>query len=137
MMYEVTDSGFIVHLDMTVYARQAVMKAFYRLQDRYIISFERKEHCLDVYLDRSNPIEKEAVMDELRSIFSELNFEMLHYDTLKQTSNIRELLVGRALYASCIDMGRDSLEAPEDDDVERGGWEEDRDNIFSSWSNEE
>ena len=133
MKYETTDQGFVLHLDATVYARPAVMKAFYRLQDRYIISYERQGNLLDVYFDYSKS-NTETVEDQIRRIMEELSFEMIRYDTMRETSNLRELLVGMALYATCVDMGRE--ENKDEEPPAESSWIEDRNHIFSSWSDE-
>ena len=133
MNYNMTEQGFVLHLDATIYARPAVMKAFYHLQDRYIISFERRDKTLDVYFDYLNR-EYEALPDQIRSIMAELSFEMIRYDTVKETSALRALLVGRALYATCVDMGRDESDGASTQPSTKNSWLEDKDHIFSSWT---
>ena len=60
---------------------------------------------------------------------------MLRYDTIRQTDGIRQLLVGRALYASCVDMEHEEPAEDSGDEYEPGpSWQEDRDRIFESWS---
>lgn len=135
MKYEMTEQGFVLHLDATVYARPAVMKAFYHLQKRYIISYERRGEALDVYFDW--PGESAGDLSErLRGIMEELSFEMLRYDTLRETSNLRELLVGRALYATCVEMGRGDENLAREDEPEGESWTRDRARIFESWTDE-
>ena len=132
MNYDMTEHGFVLHLDATVYARPAVMKAFFHLQDRYIISYERWDKALDVYFDYLDR-EYEALSDQIRSIMAELSFEMIRYDTVKETSALRELLVGRALYATCVDMGREESDGASTQPSTDNSWLEDKDRIFSSW----
>jgi len=134
MLYDITEQGFVLHLDATVYARPAVMKAFYRLQDRYIISYERSGKHLDVYFDLPKPRSIEYP-EEIRKIMAELSFEMIRFDTMQETSNLRELLVGRALYATCVDMGH-SIEHEPEQDSESSLWQEDQQHIFESWTEE-
>ena len=135
MKYDVTEQGFVLHLGASIYARPAVMKAFYHLQGGYIISYERRGGTLDAYFDcPGEPIGN--LSERLRGIMEELSFEMLRYDTLRETSNLRELLVGRALYASCVDLGSDAeYPAPEKGD-EMDSWTRDRARIFESWTDE-
>lgn len=133
MNYDMTEQGFVLHLDATVYARPAVMKAFYHLQDRYIISYERRYKTLDVYFDYLDR-EYEALPDQICSIMAELSFEMIRYDTVKETSALRELLVGRALFATCVDMGREESNDASTQPSMENSWLEDKDNIFSSWT---
>ena len=133
MNYDMTEQGFVLHLDATVYARLAVMKAFYHLQDRYIISYERRDKTLDVYFDYLDR-EYEALPDQIRSIMAELSFEMIRYDTVKETSALRELLVGRALYATCVDMSREESDDASPQPSMENSWLEDKDRIFYSWT---
>lgn len=135
MKYDITDQGFVLHLDATVYARPAIMKAFYHLQNRYIISYERLDTKLDVYFDYIDE-PSEDLSEQIRSIMTELNFEMIRYDTMRETSNLRELLVGRALYATCVDMGREANDSTPEQVSEVSSWTEDRDHIFDSWTKE-
>lgn len=134
MKYDITEQGFVLHLDATVYSRPAVMKAFYRLQDRYIISYERAGKNLDIYFDSSTGRVNEPA-EEIKEIMAELSFEMIRYDTMQDTANLRELLVGRALYATCVDMGRDAVT---DEKPSQGSdsWLEDQQHIFESWAEE-
>ncbi|MBQ4432380.1 MAG: hypothetical protein II877_12825, partial [Synergistaceae bacterium] len=61
-------------------------------------------------------------------------FQMIRLDTARRTRGIRELLVARSLYATCIEPERD---VPEHDEAEaKSGWREDQSHIFASWSEE-
>ena len=126
--YEVFDSGFLLRLDLTVYARQAVMKALYRIQDRYIISYERKDANLEVYLESIQPLA--APKADIAFVLREIDFEMIRYDTMRETTHLRELLVGRALYATCVESSNPSSEQIED---EGDSWREDVQRIFAGW----
>lgn len=126
--YEVLDGGILLKLDLTVYARQAVMKALYRIQDRYIISYERKDANLEVYLE---PIQSlSAPKADIAFVLREIDFEMIRYDAMRETAHVRELLVGRALYATCVESSNPSSEQIESEDE---SWREDAQRIFASW----
>ena len=58
---------------------------------------------------------------------------MIRTDIIRQTSHVRDLLVARSLYASCIEPERE--EAGEDEETEPD-WREDQNRIFSSWESE-
>lgn len=126
--YEKTDDGILLRLDVTVYARQAVMRALYRLQERCAISYERNGAWLNVYLE---PLGGSTNAEELAaSAWREINFEMMRYDAVRESANVRELLLGRALYASCVEASN----APEPPEEAEESWREDRRRIFESWS---
>ena len=62
----------------------------------------------------------------------ELTFQMLRLDTARRTRGIRELLVARALYATCIEPEHDLPEP--DNDTKTLSWRDDQNHIFTSWS---
>lgn len=39
----------------------------------------------------------------VKALYNELFNESIRFDVMKQTKNIRELILGRALYSTCID----------------------------------
>ena len=69
---------------------------------------------------------------EIATIMKELTFQMIRLDTARRTKGIRELLVARSLYATCIEPEREIPEA--DNPEENLSWREDQNRIFSSWS---
>ncbi|MBR0150409.1 MAG: hypothetical protein IJP89_03495 [Synergistaceae bacterium] len=130
--YELTDNGFSIKLDRNLYAREAVMKALYRFHDKYIISYETDGAFIHVFFETNAKIE--SIEHEISGIMKELAFQMIRLDTARRTRGIRELLVARSLYATCIEPERD---VPEHDEAEaKSGWREDQSHIFASWSEE-
>ena len=69
---------------------------------------------------------------EIATIMKELTFQMIRLDTARRSRGIRELLVARSLYATCIEPEREIPEA--DNSEENLNWREDQNRIFSSWS---
>lgn len=130
--YKSIDKGFCLSLDMSLYARPAVMKALYKYHDQFVISYESQGERLFVYFETMSPLPN--VEEKVSEILKELSFQMIRYDTMKRTSQVRQLLVARALYATCIEDSRTI-----DSDIEAGSdtWKEDKRNIFSSWSSEQ
>lgn len=128
--YELIDEGFAIRLDRNLYAREAVMKAFYRFHDEYVISYETDNEFIHVFFEKNSKIE--AVEDEVARIMKELSFQMIRLDTAHRTKGIRELLVARSLYATCIEPERETskFENKESD----SSWRDDQNNIFASWS---
>jgi hypothetical protein len=69
-----------------------------------LISFEAKKDRLYVYFESSTPLS--SVDREVASILKEFNYQMIRYDTMQATNQIRQLLVARALYATCVEDER-------------------------------
>lgn len=130
--YELIERGFRISLNMSLFARPAVMKALYKYHQQFLISFEIENDHLLVYFESSDPITD--VNGMVASILAEINYQMIRYDTMRSTNQIRQLLVARALYATCIEDERVL-----DDDVTEpspASWMDDQNNIFASWGAE-
>ena len=129
--YELTENGFVIKLDRNLYAREAVMKALYRFHEKYVISYETDGEFIHVFFETSAKIN--SIEQEVSEIMKELTFQMIRLDTARRTKGIRELLVARSLYASCIEPEH---EIPETDNAaeEESDWREDQNRIFSGWS---
>ena len=127
--YELTENGFAIKLDRNLYAREAVMKALYRFHDKYIISYETDGTFIHVFFETGANIE--AIEHEAATIMKELSFQMVRLDTARRTRGVRELLVARSLYATCIEPERKSPE-PDDSDP-KTNWRDDQSHIFASW----
>ena len=129
---ELTDNGFVIRLDRNLYAREAVMKALYRFHDKYVISYEIDGAFIHVFFETG--AKTEAIEHEIKAVMKELSFQMIRLDTARRTRGIRELLVARSLYATCIEPER---EISESDNAEKESeWLNDQNRIFASWSEE-
>ena len=128
--YKITENGFSIRLDRNLYAREAVMKALYRFHDKYVISYETDGAFIYVFFETSKKIA--SVESETAEIMKELNFQMIRLNTARRTRGIRELLVARSLYATCIEPERESPTVDNSDS--ESSWREDQSHIFASWS---
>ena len=131
--YRKIERGFCLSLNLSLYARPAVMKALYRYHEQFMISFEIEKDHLLVYFE--SPTQVMDIDGVVASIQKELSFQMIRFDTMQATNHIRELLVARALYATCIEEER--IIEEESAGTTSASWEEDQRRIFSSWSAEQ
>lgn len=129
--YRLIDNGFCISLNLSLYARPAVMKALYKYHQQYLISFEIEENHLVVYFESEAPIM--GIEKMVASIQKELSFQMIRYDTMQATNQVRQLLVARALYATCVE---DDRTIENEADCNNSSWKEDQRNIFASWGAE-
>lgn len=129
-----TATSFILHIDMSLYSRSAVLKALSRWTDKYVICLNRtRKNILDIQFE-SLASQKESIKEDCHYILNDFLFEMHRKNVIEQTSNIRELLIGRALYATCIDLDKSTEALDISDNEER--WVEDKRQILTSWNNE-
>ncbi|MBO5477768.1 MAG: hypothetical protein J6A15_08465 [Clostridia bacterium] len=111
-MYKLVGNNIEVELDTNTYNLSSIKKALYNFCNDRIIDMkfvdESKIHILI-------SLKKDENSDDLiKKIYEELFNESLRYDVMLQTKNIRELIIGRALYSTCIDTESDSNSAKEE-----------------------
>jgi len=90
--------------DMSLYPQEAIMLAASRLVDNWHICLERHENLMiRVTLKPKNTLPKEFSLDTLRSsLKNAVLLDSVRYQVSLRTSALRELILGRALYESCI-----------------------------------
>ncbi|MEG1930922.1 MAG: His-Xaa-Ser system protein HxsD [Anaerovorax sp.] len=92
-------------IDDRIFNKTAVFKAAFVYIDHYYIHlFYAEDHLLAIEMvaksgSISNDIENEFC--------NQLLSQMLRYQIAKENKNIRELILGRALYSTCIDTALD------------------------------
>lgn len=133
LAYTLIDNGFCISLNLSLYARPAVMKALYRFHEQFIISFELDAERIHIYFESAEPLSN--IERTVAAVYKELSFQMIRHDTMKRTSQVRQLLVARALYATCVE-GERTLDG-EIPDADGAAWQDDLRSIFSSWSSEQ
>lgn len=130
--FSLIDDGFSIKLDLRLYEREAVVKTLYRFHEKYLISYELDGYYIVIYFETRHPLDDYT--SEVSSILKELDFQMIRIDTIRRTCHIRELLVARSLYATCIEPEHDEKEI--EGEIDKSDWHEDQNRIFSSWSAE-
>ena len=132
-VYERTNAGFLIRISLKLYRRPAVIKALYSYHDKYLISYELTEQDLIIYFEPIKDLSFE-LKEEVSNILKDLDFQMIRYDTMNGTKEIRELLVARALYTTCIEPEHEELDTVVENN--ENSWKNDVQGIFSSWASE-
>ena len=97
-----------VILDKDIYPLVSVKKALSIFMNNVYIKIDtisEKNIVIKIELKKENKKNIDEIIGEL---YNELLRESLRYDITLQTKNIRELIVGRALYTACIDIDDDN-----------------------------
>ncbi len=97
-----------VILDKDIYPLVSVKKALSIFMNNVYIKIDtisEKNIVIKIELKKENKKNIDEIIGEL---YNELLRESLRYDITMQTKNIRELIVGRALYTACIDIDDDA-----------------------------
>lgn len=130
--FTLIDGGFCIKLDLRLYEREAVMKTLYRFHEKYLIYYELEGNYIVIIFEGQKSLDEYTT--DVSLVLKELDFQMIRIDTIRRTSHIRELLVARSLYATCIEPEHN--ESQVEDEIDKSDWHEDQKRIFSSWSME-
>lgn len=103
-LYEVNGKNAEITLNKNIYPLVSVKKALSNFMSDAYIKIDRinkNNIIIKIELKRDNDRNTNEIIGEF---YNELLRESLRYDITMQTKNIRELIVGRALYTTCIDI---------------------------------
>lgn len=98
-----------LYLNEKIYNLSIIKKALYNFIDDgyFILNYADADTIIAKILLKEHTTNKELFVKEL---YNELFNESIRFDVMKQTKNIRELILGRALYSTCIDTEKNENE---------------------------
>ena len=98
-----------LYLNEKIYNLSIIKKALYNFIDDgyFILNYADADTIIAKILLKEHTTNKELLVKEL---YNELFNESIRFDVMKQTKNIRELILGRALYSTCIDTEKNENE---------------------------
>jgi len=104
------------------------MKELYKslgISEEVYVYFDRiDEKTVRVFLESKEAVTDEELMIRGKQFSNELLVQKVRYGVSKQTKNVRELILGRALYSTCIETNEesekseDSIDEMEDIDMQ-------------------
>lgn len=98
--YKIDKDNITFYIDTNIYNDAVIKKAIYNfIEDRKVILNKIDEKTVVVVSKKSN----DDIENFVKNFYSELLNESLRFEVMKETKNIRELILGRALYSTCID----------------------------------
>lgn len=111
-----TEKICVIHIDDRIFCVEAVLKASYLFIDKYYIKIEHSElHTIDITMEGKNGIN---MVNVDKDFSNELIAQMVRYDLMKSNKAIKELILGRALYSTCIDTNEPEEFCDDDDSGE-------------------
>lgn len=100
--YSIENNYAKIILKENIYPMVVVEKTLSNFLGEVIIKIEEEQSDIIVYLAKQNP--KVDLKKIVERFYNELLREALRYNISLETKNLRELIVGRALYTTCIDL---------------------------------
>jgi len=90
-------------VDDRLFQKSAIFKAAYLFIDQYYIRFYyAEEHSITIEITAKTGSLPRSIEDDFSN---ELISQMLRYLVSEENKNVRELILGRALYSTCMDLG--------------------------------
>ena len=105
-----------IELDTEIYPLTSVKKALSNFMNSTYIKIDKENTnkiIIKIELKQNSNTNIDEIIGELNN---ELLRESLRYDITMQTKNIRELIIGRALYTTCIDINESENEHMENEE---------------------
>lgn len=114
--YDFSSSKFKLPIDKKIYDLEAVMKAAYLFIDNFYIIFrEKKDNLIEAEFTSKNNLSDIDLKKKTGEFYNELLHQVLRNKIADQTQNLRELVIGRALYNTCINTA-------DEENIEKNGY---------------
>lgn len=107
--YKIDNNGYAeIELDKDIYNLVTIEKSLANFMEKIYIKLEEKRNRILIKIKTKN---KEENLEKLiGELYNDFLRENLRYNIAMETKNLRELIVGRALYTTCIDMKEEETE---------------------------
>lgn len=104
LKYKIDDNKLMFFINEKIYSLAAVMKTTYMFIDKvYIYLDYESENVIKVQFTFKEVCDKSNMEKTVNEFCNELLSQCLRIKIFKDTKNIRELILGRALYNTCIE----------------------------------
>ena len=133
--YTIKDNYAEILLSKEIYPLVSVKKALANfMEDTYIKIDSNKDKIVVQIALQEDKKNLEKIIGEL---YNEFLRESLRYNIAIETKNLRELIVGRALYTTCIDLENNQKEENNATQKEEYGLDEVAVNWFDKYTDKE
>lgn len=100
-LYEIENEYIKIILDVDIYPIIVIEKTISNFLDIAFAKIEKENNKIIVKLVLTS---KQNTNNIVGKFYNELLEESLRYNIARETKNLRELIVGRALYSTCIEV---------------------------------
>ncbi|MPQ31320.1 His-Xaa-Ser system protein HxsD [Clostridium estertheticum] len=133
--YKYHPNKAIFNLNSKIYELSCIMKAAYNFIDEFYVFFDyESEDTIRVDFKSKQTRSSKEVEIIIGEFCNELLNQSIRYKVSKETKNVRELILGRALYDTCIEDKEDKINNLESDNNKELNFSEvDYLNIGTNW----
>lgn len=138
--FKVMNNTCTFYVDSRIYALNTIMKTAYVFIENYYVFFKYvNDHTIQVELKGKQQMDNIQLEHMAGEFYNELLNQCLRLEIFDATKNLREMIIGRALYNTCIDVEEDIEQTREitefvDDTENYLDSEEDILNIGVNWA---
>ena len=132
-LYKIKDNYAEILLNSKLYPVIAIKKALSNYLENTYVKMDYKDEQtikIEMVLKEESKEDLEKIIGEL---YNELFIETLRYEISVETKNLRELIVGRALYTTCIDTETEQEKKEENEKIEENLEDYNIDDIATNW----
>ena len=112
-LFEIKNNQVKITLNSEIYPLVVIQKTVSNYLENMYVKLEKEDKNILVNLFLKD--NKENIKELVGDFYNELLAEALRYNIGIETKEIRELIVGRALYTTCIELDENREEKIEDD----------------------
>lgn len=106
--YRISGDRAIIKIDANVYPLASVKKAMFNYVEKLYMNAKVKWNKIEILVEL---IDNNADIEtEIKEFLNDCIRESLRYEISVETKNIRELILGRALYSSCIKVDENAID---------------------------
>ena len=130
-IFEIEDNQAKIKLNSEIYPLVVIQKTVSNYLDNMYVKLEKEDKNILVNLFLKD--NKENIKELVGNFYNELLVEALRYNIGVETKEIRELIVGRALYTTCIDTETEQEKNEENEIIEETLEDYNIDDIATNW----
>ncbi len=132
-LYKIKDNYAEILLNSKLYPVIAIKKALSNYLENTYVKMDYKDEQtikIEMVLKEKSKEDLEKIIGEL---YNEIFNETLRYEISVETKNLRELIVGRALYTTCIDTETEQEKIEKNEKIEETLEDYNIDDIAINW----
>lgn len=132
-LYKIKDNYAEILLNSKLYPVIAIKKALSNYLENTYVKMDYKDEQtikIEMVLKEKSKEDLEKIIGEL---YNEIFNETLRYEISVETKNLRELIVGRALYTTCIDTETQQEKIEKNEKIEETLEDYNIDDIAINW----
>ncbi len=109
IQYEAKKNNIIFTINNSIYPLSVILKTAYNFTNNFYVFFDYiADDCIEVQIKSKGILSDNELEKMVGEFYNELLNQNIRYDIQNKTNNLRQLILGRALYTECIETNVDN-----------------------------